>query len=374
MSISTRKKIIFADALRGVAALCVVASHYLGTFWTIGAGLTLVANVPPIPNGLTLPATALIMSGYFDPAEFGVALFFLISGFVIPLSLDRLGRAAFLWARLWRIVPTYAVGFLGATIVALLAASAVFHRQFPYTLSEVALHTIPGVRWIFQSRFIDYVIWTLEIEVSFYLLCAIIAPWLRRGSPRVLLVLMALAVAAMVSRDDYSIYPTSLIFMFAGVAVNFHQTRKASIATALLIGCIAFFVTLAILFVKHGNFWSITGYMWAVALFVSSYVIKDHFPNILLLRALSAISYPLYVVHGILGYVLMRILVAQSFPPMAAVIVTFCFATMISVALHFSVEIPTQRIGGNAASIRGWLPNRTPRRPTHRSCRIRPRP
>jgi peptidoglycan/LPS O-acetylase OafA/YrhL len=75
----------FADALRGPAALCVVASHLLGNLF------------PNWPFEMQLLG------------KLGVAVFFLVSGFVIPISLTKYDTGAFLIARVLRIYPTYAV-------------------------------------------------------------------------------------------------------------------------------------------------------------------------------------------------------------------------------------------------------------------------
>lgn len=191
-------RVQFADSLRGVACLSVVIAHYCGPFWTRGAVIPLIANVPPLPADTAPPYLywVVVSSNHFTPGAFGVALFFLISGFVIPLSLDRLGTFSFLRARCWRIGPTYAVGFL-FTVAALALASRVYGKPFPYSPTEVLLHIVPGPRLLFASRWIDYVIWTLEIEVCFYLLCAIIAPWLRAGSMLVFAIPLALSAASL---------------------------------------------------------------------------------------------------------------------------------------------------------------------------------
>jgi hypothetical protein len=75
----------------------------------------------------------------FQLRRFGVALFFLISGFVVTLSLDRTNTPSFIWARAWRIIPTYAAGF-SCILAALMAASHVYRKPFPYSLHEVLVH------------------------------------------------------------------------------------------------------------------------------------------------------------------------------------------------------------------------------------------
>ncbi|MGQ4828198.1 hypothetical protein, partial [Enterococcus faecalis] len=74
-------KIAFAHVLRGVAALAVAASHFLSVFWmrpeAVGALLD-VPSLEPVPLSFAVWLNGL--QGY-GPGGFGVALFFLISGF-----------------------------------------------------------------------------------------------------------------------------------------------------------------------------------------------------------------------------------------------------------------------------------------------------
>jgi peptidoglycan/LPS O-acetylase OafA/YrhL len=81
----------FADFLRGPAAPCVLIAHIIG-------------NVMGWPSSM------------FFLGQLGVAMFFLVSGFVISISLTKYNIQGFLLARILRIYPTYAVA-LTVTLV-----------------------------------------------------------------------------------------------------------------------------------------------------------------------------------------------------------------------------------------------------------------
>ncbi len=100
-------------------------------------------------------------------------------------------------------------------------------------------------------------------------------------------------------------------------------------------------------------------YSVAIAVFLAAYLARSIFPDIALLRGLAAISYPLYVVHGIMGYVAMRIMLDYAIMPGLCLIIAFLLAAVVSWFLHVFVEVPTQLIGkrrrGSKTSIEGLL-------------------
>src|SRR5262249_50882169 len=88
-------RLAFLDALRGVAALAVVLEHGLGR---------------------CVPAYQAWSARYFTLGQAGVCLFLLISGFIIPLSLEKGGSNFRFWMRrFWRLFPLYwlSIGLAG---------------------------------------------------------------------------------------------------------------------------------------------------------------------------------------------------------------------------------------------------------------------
>ena len=67
--------------------------------------------------------------------HFGVALFFIISGFVIPFSVASTTRAGFAVARVLRIWPTYLAG-LAIAIFCVVINSGLSGKSFPYSSAE----------------------------------------------------------------------------------------------------------------------------------------------------------------------------------------------------------------------------------------------
>ena len=66
------------------------------------------------------------------------------------------------------------------------------------------------------------------------------------------------------------------------------------------------------------------------------------------------ISYPLYVVHGLTGYVLMEVLLARGFGSWLAIVIASAAVTILAVGLHVTVETSSREMGRRMAmAVRG---------------------
>jgi len=362
----TTQKIEFANGLRGIAALSVIAGHYVGTFWKLTdavAGLTGIVRFPvPWPAGAEL-----VISSPINLGAFGVALFFLISGFVIPLSFQSYGRLHFLVARFFRIYPTYWIG-LSVSLVVLVIGGSILGTRFPHSAVEVLYGYLIGTRDIVFVKSVDGVVWTIEIELKFYLICALIAPWLREGSLKViwiipcvlLLVACILGIVLIPSATATTLYfallsAPYLLFMFVGVAFNFlHRGKLRAPAVAVAVVGIMLMFSVA----QHFNFLVSDSFLLSFAAAVAVFAIAMRFPNVVgsipWIGFWADISYPLYVVHGLTGYVLIEVLIASGMGAWPAILIAFATVTILAAALHATIETPSREMGRRvAAATRG---------------------
>src|SRR5215469_4424811 len=89
-------RLAWLDALRGFAALCVVFDH----------GTTLV-----------LRSLHAYLYQWLNFGQYGVFVFFLVSGYIIPASLERKGSVRGFWTgRVFRLYPPYLLA-LGISLV-----------------------------------------------------------------------------------------------------------------------------------------------------------------------------------------------------------------------------------------------------------------
>lgn len=342
------ERLEFANSLRGIAALAVVAAHYCGVFWFARPEAGAFANAV-IPADAPTPWLAhwLTLAFPINWGAFGVALFFLISGFVIPFSFARSNALGFLIGRFFRIYPLYMAGF-SVTLAALALTGHAFGIPFGHEASDVAIHYIPGLRDIAGVPQIDNIVWSLEIELHFYLVCALSAPLLRAGALLVFAVPAALLVLAATATGLIAFDSQYLLFMFIGVAFNLWHRKAISaitlfgVAASILFACVKVFsITMAPQIVHS--------YVTAFVVFSTCAAVSRWWPRLRVLSFFADISYPLYVTHPVMGYGLMAILLAHGVP--VAVALACAFAAAISVAwlLHVLVEMPTHRIGQRLA-------------------------
>jgi peptidoglycan/LPS O-acetylase OafA/YrhL len=141
-------RLAWLDALRGIAALCVVYAHF-------GARLF-------------VPIHAAVYR-VFDPGLYGVLVFFLISGYIVPASLERKGSVRAFWiGRLFRLFPLF--GFvIGVTLLLHVFGLASLQGTTQDPPGEVLSHLLMLNDLLGQHNLL-VVIWTLSYEMVFYLL------------------------------------------------------------------------------------------------------------------------------------------------------------------------------------------------------------
>lgn len=357
-------RVEFAHTLRGLAAVFVLIAHYGGVFWTAQPVVETLINAPELPVQLPSYLAWVVWFPRFNWGAFGVALFFIISGFVIPFSFRRNSGPSFLVARFFRLWPLYAVGF-SITLLAIHITGEVYARPWPYTADEVLVHYFPGLREAMWSRSIDGIIWTLDIEVKFYLVAALMAGLFRARSMWVFvapLVVAALMFGLMSPGEGWLmispwVYKMALglshaapyvIFMFIGTV--FHYLHVQAIRSEVAMFLAAGLFLLSFTMMGHGVApRSVQAQIWSYGFAVVCFAAAASFPALFVgnrvTNFLANISYPLYVVHGISGYVTLHFMIVAGWPAWLALIVTTLAAFALAWVLHKAVELPSQAFG-----------------------------
>src|ERR1017187_7443080 len=142
---TSKHRLAWLDALRGIAALCVVFDHL---------------------SYHVLQHAHTVMYKFFDPGLFGIAVFFLVSGYIVPASLERGGSVRRFWVgRIFRLYPLFLVVIATVLVMhefsigTLRGADATPHAAvFSHLLMLSDLLGVPSVVNVF---------WTLSFEMVF---------------------------------------------------------------------------------------------------------------------------------------------------------------------------------------------------------------
>ena len=327
---SPSSRVVELDALRGIAALAVVAFHYTTQYGQQ------YGHTTPLGFG-------------FPPGNYGVNLFFLISGFVIFMTLERTRTAMdFVVSRFSRLFPAYwAAMALTAVFVYLLGMP-----EQRLSLRDLLLN-LTMMQQILGGEHLDGSYWTLQVELFFY---AQMLLWFALGQLKrihvIILLWLGLAMGygeVVQHRMHFSYLARELLILrhipFFALGILFYRlhTRPQEnrlnyammglclvaigIANPLVflwvgLACCAIFL----LFVNN-----LLGWMRG-AFFVY----------------LGGISYSLYLLHQAIGFALIHDLERRGVPSLLACLLTLAIVLALASALSFGVERPAMR------KIRSW--------------------
>ncbi|WP_198942970.1 acyltransferase family protein [Actinophytocola xanthii] len=169
-----RARLDWLDALRGVAALVVVFDHSSYAF------------MPELRQEL-IPE--------FNTSRYGIMVFFLVSGYIIPASLERRGSVRGFWlGRVFRIYPLW-LAVVAAVLVAGLLGAAKVRGFGEQSAASAALAHVTLLQELLGTPNLLLVLWTLSYEMAFYLLVVgLFTVRLHQRSAAVALILAGTAV------------------------------------------------------------------------------------------------------------------------------------------------------------------------------------
>lgn len=325
---SSSHRLVEVDALRGLAALAVVLFHYTTRFSEL------------YPTG-DRPAIS------FPGGHYGVNLFFIISGFVIFMTLEKTRQPMdFVVSRFSRLFPAYWVAIL-------LTFSICHLLGLPGKLvgAETAAANMLMVHGLLRVPHVDGVYWTLEVELLFY--CGMFLLYrLKRLHQihQVLLGLLALRLTYHLLEQQLGIslpwiISRLLILQYIpwfglGIAVYFATDRHGTGAWRL--PAQTFVMAIATLWVCESVLVAALGVGFAMAALLAAngrLSVLRFWPFVWL----GTVSYPLYLLHENIGWAIQLRLRSFGMPIDMAILVVLCTSLVLAAALTRRVEQPAMR-------------------------------
>lgn len=283
------------DGLRGFLALGVATHHGIIYYHYLLGGAW---RAPP--------------SALFNQlGQASVGLFFIITAYLFwekAFRAQGLGDfVALLTGRFFRIAPVYCFLMLVATLVGLMAAGFVIREPLQTLLGEGARNFALGLLPVMPFNGINIpqhfagVTWTLVYEWRFYLLLPFVAFLPRRRSLEI--VIVAIIVASVISWRTHQLYFALIALFLWGILCAIAKQRNFFLGRpSWIYSTISLFAFSAVYILFHGTF---AGPVPAALLGVGFYAILcggDMFGLLKIKPAtrLGAISYDLYLVHGLI--------------------------------------------------------------------------
>lgn len=332
-------RLVGLDALRGIAALLVLLFHYTTRFDQVHGH----SSILPV----TVPWGGL-----------GVNLFFMISGFVIFMTLDRLRRPSdFIVSRFSRLYPVYWVAVVLTFSIEWLSPHVQSIPVGEALANGLMFHGLLG------ARHVDGVYWTLEVELLFYFWMFVL--WLSNGFKHPLWFIagwLALALATSLAQRVLGLsvpYTVSHLLLLAhipyfilGMLLYLLQQGQRLRPVPAYVMIAATLVALGLMEGLQGAIIAtgFTALVWTAIRFCDDGLGKSQ-----VLAWLGAISYPLYLVHQDIGYAVMLQVEKSGGTSWLAVLVASAVALILATLLHRVIEYPAMH------RIRGWYKRRAGR-------------
>lgn len=334
---SAKLRMEFLDVIRAIAAFAVLLEHSFERFF---------------------PGYLAWANGHFTLGVFGVSEFFLVSGFIIPVSIERYRSLKKFWiARFFRLYPLY-----WASIALSLAFISLGLFSRPPMLdtnpARLILANLGMLQLFVNTPNLMGLYWTLCVELIFYLLCSatfIVGlvskslwwAWLAIVGNLMLNLLVAMILHRSIPAGRTALLVTS----FFGTL--FYRSLNRQLPFSCIIKLLPF-----VAFSLVTGFWFrfkvfpvnnlddsftflgvTTSYVGSYSLFFLLYLLRNRrFPRPFVW--LGRVSYSLYLIHGFVlslvpagRFPLLRVALVAIFA-IAASGLTFCSIERPALALH----------------------------------------
>lgn len=317
-----KNRLIVLDALRGLAALSVVLFHYSHQYYVL---------FPEKYNFIF----------DFDLGYFGVQVFFVISGFVIFMTLNKTERPRdFFVSRIARLYPVYwsavIVTFIIVLIFGLDGQEVSFSDFFFNFLMIHNLFNIPNV---------DGVYWTLLYEIKFYFLMFVVYYFtLLKRIDYISFIMILLTVSHYYFAIDsfplkifyYLFILKYLSFFIAGIMFYKIYDQSANLFTYIVLICSL--ISNIVIVQNEYEKVILTLILYPVFFFLVKN--KLNFLAIKPLVYLGTISYSLYLVHQNIGYVIIKFGFLYDINIEIITLLAFIISLLLATVMTFFIEQP----------------------------------
>ena len=310
------------DALRGLAVIMVVISHFLPAY---------IGNEP-----LSVITRSLGLGG--------VVVFFTLSGLLVYKSINEISPTKFILRRVSKIFPAY---WATITLYYIMSANGLVN-SFP---DDVYMSNILLVQELSGGILLLGHFWTLAVEVKFYAIVVVLAPILRRFFIVSVLSLVCVAnVLFYIKTGRGSTLLTNIPIFFSGALV-FSATRNGwTKLDKIILTAFTIFVSTSMLVLQEYNRFEYAAFVLlsvpALCLALET-SLKNGF-----LSYFGRISYSLYLLHPLIGMNSETTLRALGLPGLLATTIAILLSVACADLSYRLIEVPGSQLGKRLGSLR----------------------
>jgi peptidoglycan/LPS O-acetylase OafA/YrhL len=260
MFISPKGRLAWLDGARGCAALAVMAAHALDHYW----------------------------GDYSDYLQFGnaaVVLFFLISGYIIPHSLEQTSLARFWIRRSFRLFPLYWI-----TIALTLA-----QEYGPVRAPGAVLANLTMLQPYLGSDHVSSYFWSLTVELTFYVMLSLLSTVRLQRATTPLFLILAGTLLTLANLNARWVLDLNMIYLPVCVAGTlWYRYDRGGLGQRELL-CLVLVLLLYLLALPVPSNW-ILGWILAVGVFAMLHARSQRLWPAALVWC-GMVSYSIYLLH-----------------------------------------------------------------------------
>ena len=355
-----KNRLFYMDILRFIAVFLVMFAHFVsvGTFAT---------KIPTVINDLNSGSLPLFKQDdwslwIFDSKLIelfntqagivGVLIFFLITGYLITTMQDRYSRNQFIINRIFRIFPALIFCTLLVGCFLFFTQNIKLHflnyiSSITLTYSFLAVEPLMGV------------LWTLIVEVLFYIIAFLIGRFNKSNLLFLQTALLMVVYQSTVVNNDYlNLIATNskyILFILIGVAIKIVESEKKYFCKLTVLASSIFFAYLSFRIYKFGHgdettYRNIGSHLLALAIFLLFYTTQKW--TLVMFRKIPTLfykivdlTYPLYLLHVAIG--LGSVFFIRNYFDNQYVIlaIAIMICVIFSLFIHFAIEKPGISLG-----------------------------
>jgi peptidoglycan/LPS O-acetylase OafA/YrhL len=278
----------------------------------------------------------------------GVEFFFVISGFVIFMTLEKCDSLVEFWLRRFaRLYPAYVV----ATVLTFCVANTMGPREFASTPADFLIGLTLATPFIPGAKFVDQVYWSLVVELQFYAAVGLVFAMTGKRFTMAWVMFVGASLACWLVGRSFGLHVlvalANRVFVLPYLAhftlgIAFYFLYSGRVRGWRTLALVALF-TYAVVAGRAPPAWHVA-HALMVGLFALFLCGKLEWLAIRPLQSLGEISYSLYLIHAYIGIVIIALFTRQlGAPDFVAVIATALICVGVAYIMTIAVETPAKR-------------------------------